>query len=432
MPTIVGAVSRATSPGSLPLMRRGLGAILVALVLAAVACDGGGGGSDEGSRPRTQPATTAPDTTAPDTTAPPDTSPADLEAAAVTLTPVADVTGPTAFAVREGDTALYVAEQGGRLVAVRDGALDPQPVLDLSDRVQSGGEQGFLGIAFAPDGSKLYAHYSDETNSGDNQIDEYTMQDGVADPASRRPILTVETLQSNHNGGQLAFGPDDFLYIGLGDGGGGGDTGEGHAPGGNGQSLDTLLGKILRIDPRPAGVDPYSIPADNPFAGGGGRPEIWAYGLRNPWRFSFDRENGDLWIGDVGQNAWEEVDYAAGGEGAGANYGWARLEGTHPFNGEAPPDAVAPIFEYPNPDQGCSVTGGFVYRGERIPDLQGAYVFADYCEGALRALRQENGQLVAERFLDVSAANVAAFGQDHDGELYVLSQGDGLLRIDPA
>ena len=396
----------------------------MALTPVTAACDDSSG-NDEGSQPETRPATTAPANSGP-----PSTVAADLNAAAVTLTPVADVEDPTAMAVREGDTALYVAEQAGRIVAVRDGVLDATPVLDLSGQVRAGGERGLLGIAFSPDGASLYAHYTNL--DGDTRVDEYTMTAGVADPASRRELLALEQPQANHNGGQLAFGPDDLLYIGLGDGGGGGDTGDGHAPGGNGQSLDTLLGKILRIDPRPSGSDPYTIPADNPFAGGGGRPEIWAYGLRNPWRFSFDRETDDLWIGDVGQNAREEIDYSPVGAATGANYGWARLEGTQPFNGEAPPDAVAPIFEYANPDQGCSVTGGFVYRGARIPDLQGAYVFADYCQGDLRALRQENGQVVVERALDVNAANVAAFGQDQDGELYVLSQGDGVLRIDPA
>jgi glucose/arabinose dehydrogenase len=350
----------------------------------------------------------------------------------VTLTPVAEVSAPTAAAVRAGDSSLYVAEQAGVVRAVRDGALDPQPALDIGNRTLNGGEQGLLGLAFSPDGSKLYVHYSDRTNNGDNQVDEFTMSGNAADPSSRRPLLTVETLQANHNGGQLAFGPDGFLYIGLGDGGGAGDRGEGHAPGGNGQSLDTLLGKILRIDPRPSGDAPYTIPPDNPFARDGGRPEIWAYGLRNPWRFSFDGETGDLWIGDVGQNAWEEIDFVPAGEGAGANYGWARLEGNHPFDGEAPPDAVPAIFEYPNPDEGCSVTGGFVYRGERIANLRGAYVFADYCTAELRALVQTDGTVVAERSLNVSSENVQAFGQDGDGELYVLSAGQGLLRIDPA
>jgi glucose/arabinose dehydrogenase len=423
---MVGAVPPAAAADSVPGVRRAVIVPLLALTIAVAACDDGGDGSDGGSRPETQPATTAPATTG----GPPSTAAGDLAAAAVTLTPVADVDAPTAMAVREGDTALYVAEQGGRVVAVRDGVVDSQPVLDLSGEVSEGFEQGLLGLAFSPAGTELYVHYTN--TDGDTRVVEYAMTDGVADPATRREVLAVDQPQANHNGGQLAFGPDDLLYIGLGDGGGGGDTGDGHAPGGNGQSLDTLLGKILRIDPRPSGGDPYTIPADNPFAGGGGRPEIWAFGLRNPWRFSFDRETDDLWIGDVGQNAVEEIDYAPAGTGRGANYGWARLEGSQPFSGEAPPDAVGPIFEYPNPDQGCSVTGGYVYRGARIPDLRGAYVFADYCEGALRALRQEGGQVAFERFLDVGAANVAAFGEDSQGELYVLSQGDGLLRIDPA
>jgi glucose/arabinose dehydrogenase len=408
-------------------MHRAVIVAVVALTAAVAACDDGGDSSEDGSRPRTQPATTAPTTTP---ASPPSTAAGDLAAAAVTLTPVADVDAPTAMAVREGDSAFYVTEQGGRVVAVRDGVLDPQPVLDLTGQVSGGSEQGLLGIAFSPAGTELYVHYTNP--DGDTRVDEYAMSDGSADATTRREVLAVEQPQANHNGGQLAFGPDDLLYIGLGDGGGGGDVGDGHAPGGNGQSLDTLLGKVLRIDPRPSGGDPYTNPTDNPFASGGGRPEIWAYGLRNPWRFSFDRETDDLWIGDVGQNAVEEIDFAPAGTGGGVNYGWPRLEGSQPFDGEAPPGAAGPIFEYPNPDQGCAVTGGFVYRGARIPDLQGAYVFADYCEGDVRALRQENGRVVIERFLDVGAANVAAFGEDSEGELYVLSQGDGLLRIDPA
>jgi glucose/arabinose dehydrogenase len=400
-------------------VRVSLAIVATSMALLAVGCDGG----DEGR------STSAASTTVSPSTAPPDAA-GDLAAAALALTPVADVDAPTAMAVRDGDTALYLTEQAGRVRAVREGALDREPVLDLTERVQSGGEQGLLGLAFSPDGSKLYVHYSDRTQAGDNQIDEYEMVGDVADPSSRRPLLTVETLQPNHNGGQLAFGPDDLLYVGLGDGGGAADRGEGHAPEGNGQSLDTRLGKILRIDPEPSADLPYTIPPDNPFADGGGRPEIWAYGLRNPWRFSFDRTTGDLWIGDVGQNAWEEIDFMPKGVGAGANYGWPRLEGSQPFNGEPPAAAVAPIFEYPNPDEGCSVTGGFVYGGTRIPELRDAYVFADYCEGELRALTQENGRVTAERRLGVSASNIAAFGEDGEGELYVLSQGEGLLRVD--
>jgi glucose/arabinose dehydrogenase len=350
----------------------------------------------------------------------------------VALTPVGNVGSATAMAVRPGDATLYVAEQDGHVRAVRDGLVDPRSTLDISDRVTlERREQGLVGLAFSPDGSKLYVHYTDGTNEGANQLDEYAMDGRTAVRSSRRPVLTIGTLQPNHNGGQLAFGPDGLLYIGVGDGGAAGDRGPGHAPEGNGQSLDTLLGKILRIDPAPAGDQPYTVPADNPFAArDGGRPEIWAYGLRNPWRFSFDRETGDLWLADVGQSAWEEVDYAPAGTGSGANYGWARFEGTHPFDGVAPPNAIPPVFEFPNPDEGCAVTGGFVYRGTEIPDLAGDYVFADYCTGELRALRMENGQLTGDRFLGVAQPWLASFGQDNDGELYVVTQHDGLFRLD--
>jgi glucose/arabinose dehydrogenase len=222
-----------------------------------------------------------------------------------------------------------------------------------------------------------------------------------------------------------------MLYLGLGDGGGAGDSGSGHAPGGNGQSLDTLLGKILRIDPTPSSGRQYAIPADNPFANGGGEPEIWAYGLRNPWRFSWDRETDDLWIADVGQNAWEEIDFVAGGRAAGLNFGWNRLEGTHEFMGDPPANAVPPIFEYPL-DGTCAAIGGYVYRGSRIPALAGAYVYSDFCESTIRALAQQGGRITDQRDLGIWGNSVTAFGEDQAGELYVLSQGDGLQRIDPA
>jgi glucose/arabinose dehydrogenase len=355
------------------------------------------------------------------------------QAGVVRLTPVADIEALTAMAVRVDDETLFVAEQAGRVRAVRpDSGVAPQLVLDISDRIPlDRREQGLLGLAFSPDGSKLYVHYTDATNNGASQVDEYRMRGRIADASSRRPVLTVDTLQPNHNGGQLAFGPDDLLYVGLGDGGAADDEGPGHVPGGNAQSLDSLLGKILRIDPVPSGDQAYTIPPDNPFAAGGGRAEIWAYGLRNPWRFSFDRTTGDVWIGDVGQAAWEEVDYRPAAA-AGANYGWARFEGTHRLAGDPPPDAVPPILEYPNPDEGCAVTGGFVYRGTRIPDLVGSYVFADYCDGELRTLGMEHGQVINERFLGTGVPWLASFGEDNNRELYVLSQHDGLFRIDPA
>ena len=245
------------------------------------------------------------------------------------------VDDPTAFATRTGDSALYVNEQAGRVRAVRNGTLDPQPVLDITDQVGSGGERGLLGLAFAPDGSEMYVYYTNL--DGDIRIDEYAMSGNSVNAGSRRQVLAVDhPPASNHNGGQLSFGPDGKLYAGLGDGGAAGDAGPGHVEGGNAQSLDTMLGKILRIDPTPSAGRQYTIPSDNPFANGGGLPEIWAYGLRNPWRFSWDRKTGDMWIADVGQNQWEEVDFVPAGRGAGANYGWNRLEGTHQFSGSAP------------------------------------------------------------------------------------------------
>ncbi len=351
--------------------------------------------------------------------------------ARIKLTPVAMVDDPTAFATRAGDSTLYVNEQVGRVRAVRDGALDPQPVLDITDQVGSGGERGLLGLAFAPDGEEMYVYYTNR--DGDIRIDEYAMSGNSVNAGSRRQVLAVDhPPASNHNGGQLSFGPDGMLYAGLGDGGAAGDAGPGHVEGGNAQSLDTMLGKILRIDPTPSAGRPYTIPSDNPFANGGGLPEIWAYGLRNPWRFSWDRKTGDMWIADVGQNEWEEVDFVPAGRGAGANYGWNRLEGTHQFSGSAPDGAVSPIFEYSHESGGCSISGGYVYRGTKIPALVGDYVFTDYCDSTIRALRERDGKLAGQRDLGVKANQVTAFGQDQNGELYVLSQGDGLQRIDPA
>lgn len=349
----------------------------------------------------------------------------------VKLTPVARVDDPTAFTTRTGDRSLYVTEQVGRVRAIRNGALDPQPVLDVSDQVGSGGERGLLGIAFSPDGTKLYLYYTNR--DGDIRVDEYSMSGNAVNAASRRQVLAVDHPPApNHNGGQLSFGPDGKLYMGLGDGGAAGDSGVGHVEGGNAQSRDTMLGKILRIDPTPSGGAAYSIPSDNPFARGAGLPEIWAYGLRNPWRFSWDRKTGDMWIADVGQNQWEEIDFSPAGRGAGANYGWNRLEGSHEYSGTPPAGAVGPIYEYSHAGGGCSISGGYVYRGSKIPELVGAYVFSDYCESTIRSIRERDGKVADQRDLGVKANQVTAFGQDQDGELYVLSQGDGVQRIDPA
>jgi glucose/arabinose dehydrogenase len=341
----------------------------------------------------------------------------------IRLVEVTTLEQPLALAVRSGDAGLYVAEKTGRVVVIRDGAVDPVPVLDLTGQVSLGGEQGLLGLAFAPSGRYLYVNYTD--TNGDTHVTEYAIRGERADLASRRDVLVVEQPYENHNGGNLVFGPDGYLYIGLGDGGSGGD------PQGNGQSLSALLGKMLRIAPRPDGERAYGVPSDNPFVGRAqARPEIWAYGLRNPWRYSFDRETGDLWIGDVGQSAWEEVDLQPSGSSGGENYGWNRMEGDHPYDGAEPPAEVArPVFEYSHDDGGCTVVGGYVYRGESIPELVGAYVFADLCLGRLEAIRVEDGRVTGHRVLGPVVPNVSSFGEDARGELYAMSLGGAVYRL---
>lgn len=351
------------------------------------------------------------------------------------LTRVADVTGVTAMASRPGTTTLYLAQQDGKVWSLRGTTRSRTPALDLTDRVsQDGGERGLLGLAFSPDGTKLYVDYTDR--DGNTQIDELAMRGRTPVGSSRRTVLSIDQPQPNHNGGQLAFGPDGDLYIGMGDGGGAGDTGPGHAPGGNGQSSGTLLGKILRIDPTPTATGAYTVPPDNPFVGvDGARPEIWAYGLRNPWRFSFDRATGDLWIGDVGQNEYEEIDHARATNGRdagkGLNFGWNRMEGDHSYRGTAPNDAEAPVYEIAHDTGACAVVGGFVYRGSKLRGLRGNYLFSDNCDGTIRLLVPDRaGVRATESGLD--ASSVSSFGQANDGTLYVASLSDGVFRIDPA
>ena len=419
--------------------RARLASVVVGLAVT-FACGGGGGDEPTAAVRTTAPAPTT--TSAAPTTTTPAATTTNMAAAPTTTsvpargtTPpagpprvravkVADLDAPLALAVRSGDDALYVAGKGGRVVALRDGTPAAAPTLDLTGQVSTGSEQGLLGLAFSPDGARLYANFTDP--AGDTRVVEYAFGNGRADPASRRVVLAVDQPFANHNGGNLAFGRDGMLYIGLGDGGSGGD------PMDNGQRLDTLLGKILRIDPRPGDGRPYTIPSDNPFtARQGARPEIWAYGLRNPWRFSFDRETGALWIGDVGQGSREEVDAASPDSKGGENYGWNRFEGTRPFAGRPPADTVAPVHDYPRANGNCAVTGGYVYRGRRIAGLRGSYVFADYCRGEIRALTPDGGRL---RSVDLGAKlpSVASFGEDGDGELYVLSLTAGVFRLEPA
>lgn len=337
-------------------------------------------------------------------------------------TVVAGLERPTDLA-GAGEGRLLVLEQPGRVRLVLDGVLQADPFLDITDRVGSqGNEQGLLGIALHPrfaENGFFYLNYTDR--AGTTVVSRFqTLADGArADPASERILLTIEQPYANHNGGSLAFGPDGMFYIGTGDGGSAGD------PQGNGQKLTTLLGKLLRIDVD--GGDPYAIPADNPFADGPrGRGEIWAYGLRNPWRFSFDRLTGDLWIADVGQNAWEEINFQPAGAPGGVNYGWNFREGAHPYRGEPPAGLLLtdPVAEYPHPE-GCSVTGGFVYRGEKFPEFFGIYLYGDYCNGRVWGLlRQPDGSWQSQLLFE-TGTYLSSFGEDVRGELYLLDQRSG-------
>jgi glucose/arabinose dehydrogenase len=392
--------------------RRGLAVLAVALGLLGTACSGGQARPGTPSATGAEVPSTAAGSGAPSTAAGGQAAAA-FDAARVRLVQVASLQQPVAMALRPGERTLYVAEQTGRVRAIRNGQLDPGPVLDVSSQIVAGGEQGLLGLAFSPDGRFLYVDFTDR--NGDTHVTEFAMRGRRADPASGRLVLEVDQPFANHNGGQLAFGPDRRLYVGLGDGGGGGD------PDGNGQSLGTLLGKILRIDPRPGSRRPYRIPAGNPFAGrAGARPEIWDYGLRNPWRFSFDPATGDLWIGDVGQDSWEEIDHEPARSG-GRNYGWDRREGAHRFEGDRPPGAAGPLIEYGHQHGACTVIGGPVYRGRGLPGLRGAYLYGDYCAGWVRAVRLERGRLAEQRDLGLNVPQLSSFGVGADGELYALS-----------
>jgi glucose/arabinose dehydrogenase len=406
--------------------------ILLAVAAAMAGCGGGGSASPSSSGPGTTSASpgasvsaggTVPETPTPSASEP--TSATPLADVRVTLTPVASMDAPLGMAFRTGDDALYVAEKGGRVLAIRSGAVDGSPVLDITGQVSEGSEQGLLGLTFSPDGAFLYVNYTDR--DGDTVIEEYTMEWPRADASSARQVLTIDQPYANHNGGNVAFGPDGHLYIGMGDGGSQGD------PENRSQNLQQLLGKMLRIDPRPAGGKPYGIPQDNPFVGrADARPEIWAYGLRNPWRWSFDRETGDLWIGDVGGGEREEIDFQPASSKGGEDYGWNLIEGTVPHSENLPVGLVPPVLDYSHAGGNCVVTGGSVYRGSAIPDLVGAYLYADFCVGDVKAIRVENGKVVDQTNLGVNASAIASFGEDQDGELYVISLGGQVYRIDPA
>ena len=347
----------------------------------------------------------------------------------IELQPVAAGLSAPLYLTHAGDRSgrLFVVEQAGTIRIIRSGRILATPFLDIRSRVISGGEQGLLSVAFHPryaTNGRFFVNYTAAGGgpAGKSVIAEYRVSAGnpdIADPAER-VLLEVPDPYPNHNGGLNKFGPDGFLYIGMGDGGSGGD------PHNNGQRLEVLLGKLLRIDVD--GGQPYRVPPDNPFvARPGARGEIWAYGLRNPWRFSFDRATGRLFLADVGQNKWEEIDLIEKGQ----NYGWNIMEGAHCFKPatDCPTAGLrSPIAVYDHA-VGCSITGGYVYRGARLPELTGRYLFGDYCSGRLWSLTEAGPDRWVIAQLLGTGLNISSFGEDQDGEVYVVDHRGGIYRI---
>ena len=332
-------------------------------------------------------------------------------------------------------TRVFIVEQSGKIRVMRNDTLLATPFLDITSLVTFGGERGLLGLAFHPDYSvngQFFVDYIDKTGTGNTQVVRYTVSANpdLADQNSAQAILSVTQPLTTHNGGLVQFGPDGMLYIGLGDGGGSGD------PGGNGQDSSNVLGTILRIDVD--GGSPYAIPVDNPFNGHAtARGEIWVYGLRNPWRFSFDRLTGNLYVADVGQNSWEEVDIQLATSSGGENYGWNTMEGFACFNpstGCNQTGLVLPDYVYGHSGAlptGCSITGGSVYRGTKLPALVGRYFYADFCSGWVRSFRFEGGLATDDREEFASVGSITSFGEDAKGELYVVTQEANIYRMTP-
>ena len=350
----------------------------------------------------------------------------------VRLAKVGEFDAPLYVAQPPGESRdLYVVEKGGRIIRVDDGSAAPEPFLDLSDEVSTGSEQGLLSVAFAPDYERSGRFYVDFTDrAGDTRIQEFRRDPddpARADPSSRRELLRIEQPFENHNGGLLLFGSDDLLYVGTGDGGSAGD------PMRNAQDRSSLLGKILRIDPAPGGSRPYGIPPSNPFVDEPGvRGEIYAYGLRNPWRFSFDRVGGALSIGDVGQDSVEEVDLVSRSAGRGANFGWSAFEGDERFNDDQEaPGAIPPVLTYPL-DDACAVTGGYVVRDESLTSLYGRYVYGDFCVGEVRSFVARPGRRAKDdRPLGVTVPQLSSFGEDNRGRIYAVSLDGPVYRLEP-
>ncbi len=425
--------------------RRFLHRWIVAVAIVALVAGACGASSNDNSDGAADLGVTITEPVQPDPTEVPSTTSTPLSAEEpvwssqeLQLVEIAQVDKPLALVGRSGTGDLYVGEKGGRVrqitrtttknrpdrFALRNGA-----VLDISDEVSNDNEQGLLDIVFSSDGRHLFVSFTDK--AGNNVIDRYTMdRDNVA-AGTRIELLRLEQPFTNHNGGGLAFGPDGFLYIGIGDGGRSGD------PLGSGQDPSTLLGSILRIDPDGASGDlKYSIPDGNPYVDGGGAAEVWLHGVRNPWRFSFDSANGDLWVADVGQNRFEEVNLlrAAAGGGFGENLGWNQMEGFEPYEGGSEPeDHTRPILAYGHENDRCSVTGGAVYRGQLLPLFDGVYIFGDFCSGELFGAQTSPGGVIFRNLgLQLSRNVLSSFGTDENGEMYVLSLDGGVFQIGPA
>jgi glucose/arabinose dehydrogenase len=391
---------------------------LVTALFALASC---GGGSSTSNTPSNTPVTPTPSSG--ESTAPPTTT-------SVTLAPfVSGLHNPVDLQQpKDNSGRLFVAEQGGTIRVIANGAVVGTPFLDITSKVTFGGEMGLLGLAFHPNFAQnhiFYIHY-DRTVSGRRQsvLAQYHVSSDTnrADPASERILLTVDQPFDNHKGGQIAFGPDGFLYIGLGDGGSEGD------PHGNGQNKNTLLGKVLRIDVNSTSAGKqYAIPADNPFAGGGGKPEVFAYGVRNPWRMSFDRTSGTLFAADVGGDRYEEVDIIQRGN----NYGWNIMEASHCLN---PPTGcnttglTMPIAEYSH-SEGEAIVGGYVYHGDKIPSLQNVYIFGDYITGKIWALTSDTSGAWTRTLLLDTGGNISSFGQDQSGEIYVIDLSGNIYQL---
>ncbi len=404
------------------------------LALLSIAGCGGNGESAPAPAPPSTAAETTPSEPAPGSDSgaaeEPSLPPVGDGRGGVKLTELASFDAPLYVTQPPGESKdLYVVEQGGTVQRLTpDGKSST--FLDLSGEISSGGERGLLSIAFSPgyrrDGL-LYADYTD--SDGDTRVVELSAKRDGVDLASERELLRVDQPFANHNGGLLLFGPDDKLYIGLGDGGSGGD------PERNGLDRSTLLGKILRIDPRPDGKRPYTVPADNPFTGGGdARGEVYSYGLRNPWRFSFDSESGYMTIGDVGQDSQEEIDVVARGKASGADFGWSAFEGDERFNtDQEAPDAVPPALIATHGDGNCSITGGLIVRDRDLESLYGRYVWGDLCIGDLRSFTPNPGRGTSDDVaLGENVESLASFGTDNADNVYAISIAGGVYRLDPA